>query len=497
MSLSGRFWGTDDFIGYGNTPTSSGIPAGNFPASGAIPAIALPQDQVDIYLAGGTPAWGNATFIPNVYDPDNRRSSHFLTTAALFRHAATSNFNWEASYQHVDTARIYENGPVGVGYQPGANNYGKYAGNIDTAAVRATTQVTPWLTVTAGYEFEHEYYYDHQDDNMPVPARVSTQTHAWQDSNTGYVAAQLALLNRRLQISLSGRAQSFRLSDPEFDYSGTDNPYTGVKSDVPSAFTGDASIAYFIPATNTKIRAHGGNSYRAPGLYERFGAGFYGDWLDPTKVIFTPYGDPRLAPDRYNSVDGGIDQYFFSDHLRFSGTYFYTRLSQLTAWSYNLPLPDPFGRPYGYINGAGGISRGIETSVEARPLSSLTLNASYTYVNANSDRDSTVAGYYRTFYTPKHMVGLVVMKDWKRRLNTTFDLYHYSESLNSFVYYGGALSFTGYTKAGLVVGYDVWRGEKRSARIYTKMDNLFNRTFYVSGYRAAGITGIGGVSFLF
>ena len=497
MSLSGRVWGTDDFLMYGNSPTSSGVPAANIPATGTIQAVALSQSQVNVYAAGGTPLFGNATFIPNAIDPDDRRSSHFVSAAAVFRNAVSANFNWQADYQRVNTDRVYQNGPGGVGYQPTAENYGKYAGNIDTAGVRATAQIAPWLSVTGGYEFEHEFYLDHQDDNMPASSRVNEWTRARQDSHAGYFAAQASLLNRRLQISLSGRAQTFDVATPEFQYSGASNPYANVSFDAPHALTGDASVAYFVSKSSTKLRVHGGNSYRAPGLYERFGAGFYSDYSTPNKVIFTPYGDPRLAPDRYNSVDGGIDQYLLRDRLRVSGTVFYTRIVQITNWSYNLPSGDPFGRPYGYMNGSGGISRGAEASVEARPIKTLTVTGSYTYANANTDRDSTVTGYYRTFNLPKHAFGMVVSRQWTSKLTTTLDLFHYSDTLNSYVDYGRAMRFPGYTKTNLVASYQAWQRERQSARIYAQIDNLFDRTYYVSGYGAAGATALGGIAYSF
>ena len=492
VSVTGRLWATDDFAIYGNSPTSSGIPAANFPATGTVEAIALPQSQENIYRTGGTPNFGNATFFSNVPDYDNRRGSHFITAAFTLRHSVSEAFDWQANYQRVVTSRVYENGPGGVGYQPEADNYGKYAGHVDTAGARATARPTPWLSLTGGYEFEREFYLDHQDNNVTV-GRVTEWTRAHQNSNAAFFAAQASLLNRRLQISLSGRAQTFDVATPDFQYSGASNPYANVAFNAPHALTGDVSVAYLLAKSSTKFRVHGGNSYRAPGLYERFGAGFYADYTTPDKVIFTPYGDPRLAPDRYNSIDGGIDQYLFHDRLRVSGTIFYTRIVQLTDWTYTLAQPDPYGRPYGYRNVSGGISRGVETSIEARPLRGLTLTGSYTYVNANTDQDSTISGYYQVFDQPRHTAGLVAIRQWNNRLSTTFDLYHYSETLNSWVDYGRAMRFPGFTKAALVTSFAAWQKEKKAARISAKIDNLFNTSYYVDGYRMPGVTALGGI----
>lgn len=111
-----------------------------------------------------------------------------------------------------------------------------------------------------------------------------------------------------------------------------------------------------------------------------------------------------MAPDRFNSVDGGIDQYLFHDRIRVSATIFYTRIAQLSGYIYALPQPDPFGRISGYMDMSGGISRGDELSVEARPTSTLVLMASYTYTNADTDTDSTVPCYYQMFDLPRHKV---------------------------------------------------------------------------------------------
>ncbi len=499
FSLTGRFWGSDDFAMLNNSPTSSGIPYANIPSTVIVPAMPLSPAGVRTLLAGGTPNFGNATYIPDVNDPDDRFSSRFENMALIFRGIVSSTFNWQGYYQLVNTGRTYENDPGGIGYQPEGHDYGTYMGTINTAGVRGMAQITPWLSITGGYEFEHESYFDHQDNNLPEPELVTERTHANQSSNAEFFAAQFGLLNRRLQISLSARAQQFELSSPDFDYSGTTNPYTNISLSVPHALTGDASIAYLLPKSNTKLRSHFGNSYRTPALYERFGAGFYNNPADGS-VIFTPYGDPRLSPDRYNSLDAGIDQYLFGNRVRVSATAFYIRIAQLIGFNSNgaiNPDTDPFGRSSGYINGAGGISRGAEVSVEARPTPTLTFSAAYTYTNADTDQDVSVPGFYRVFDTPKNMVTLVATKDWTKRFLTTLTLFHYSSYFDPSVGYLQAYEFPGYTKTNLTASYQVWESEKKSVRLYGKVDNLFNRTYYVAGFLAPRATFVAGIGYAF
>ena len=501
--LSGRFWGSDDFVQLNNSPTADGIPSSNLPPTGVIGAIPLNAAGRRILLSGGRrPNFGNAAYISALNDPDSRRTSRFLNSAFIFRQILAPRFTWQTSYQRVHTDRVYENGPVGVGFQPIARSYGNYVGDIDTAGIRGISQLTSWLNLTGGYEFEREQYFDHQDDNVPSPNRVIERTNAQQFSHAAYFASQLALLNRQLQISISGRAQFFRLSRPDFQYSGTDNPYAGVPlPNPPHALTGDVSVAYFTSHTNTKLRAHFGNAFRAPSLYERFGAGFYNNPVSG-QVIFSPYGDPLLAPDRYNSFDVGIDQYLFGSRVLASGTFFYSRIVNLSAFDFSGlidPANDPYGRSSGYLNGSGGISRGAEVAVKARPSQSLSISGSYTYTNADTDRDVSIPGFYRVLGVPKHVVTAVASNQWTRRLSTTADFYRYSDNYSALSanFTPRAFRFPGFSKTGLVANYRFWDRETKSARVYARVDNLFDRKYYELGFLAPGTTFVTGLGYSF
>lgn len=502
MSISGRLWASNDFVQLNISPTTFGVPADNFPAAGIIPAIPLPPAQVEILNAGGTPNWGNATFIPGRDDPDSRRSSNFYTTAFTFRHALNARANWQGSYQRVHTSRVFQDGPAGTGFQPAAENYGRWVGDIDTFDIRGNAIVTPRLTLTGGYEFEREGYLDQQINHLPPPDLVSVRTNITQYTHAGYLAAQMSFLERRLQLSFSGRAQAFRLSRPEFETTGTANNYATAPIAPPkNALTGDFSVAYLISRTSTKLRAHAGNAYRAPSLYERFGGGFSANPVTGV-VDFTAYGDPRLAPDRYNSVDGGIDQYLFNNRLRISGTYFYTRVVSVTGFDFSgfiNPATDPYFRSMGYFNGPGGISRGFELGVEARPVRSLTISGAYTYARVGQDSPASVANFHRVFGTPENVVALVATKQWTRRFDTTVDLLHSSLYYTGFFAGTGsrAFEFPGFTKMDFGASYRFWDNEQKAARLYGKMENFLNQRYYQNGWLAPQATFVLGVRYGF
>jgi iron complex outermembrane receptor protein len=502
ISLTGRLWGSDDFVETNISPTTTGIPAANFPATGVIPAIPLSPANVAILNGGGTPNYSGGTFVPGRDDPDSRRASRFYTGAFLFRQALSARAAWQASYQRVHTSRVYQNGPGGTGSQPAVSNYSRYAGDIDTLNVQGNGQLTSWMSVTGGYEFEREGYFDTQTNNLPVPRLFTERNQVHQNSNAGYFASQFSLLRRRLQISVSGRGQNFRLANPSFAYTGIASPYASVTLTAPErALTGDVSAAYLIAASNTKVRAHFGNAYRAPSLYERFGGGFSNNPVTG-ETVFTAYGDPRLSPDRYNSLDAGVDQYLFRNRARVSATWFYTRVVSITAFDSSgviRPATDPYGRTSGYINGSGGVSRGAELAVEARPLKALSLSGSYTYVNENTDRDISVAGFWKILGVPAHTASFVATKYWGRRLDTTFSLFRSGGYYMSF--FAGtrsrAFEFPGFTRGTLVASYRLWEGERRSVRMYGKVDNVFNQRYYQNGWLAAQSTMVVGLGYGF
>jgi iron complex outermembrane receptor protein len=201
-------------------------------------------------------------------------------------------------------------------------------------------------------------------------------------------------------------------------------------------------------------------------------------------------------------VDGGFDQYLFNNRLRFSATYFYTRIVSITAFDssgFVRPDTDPFGRSLGYINGPGGISRGFELGVEARPIRGLTLNAAHTYVRAGQDRPSNIPGFYKLAGTPAHLTSFVVTRQWTRRIDTTVDVFRSSGYYTGFfaVTSSRPFQFPGFTKVDLTAAYRFWESDRRSARLYGKVDNLFNERYYQNAWLAPRATFLFGLGYGF
>jgi outer membrane cobalamin receptor len=285
-------------------------------------------------------------------------------------------------------------------------------------------------------------------------------------------------------MSVGGRAQFFKLDQPVF--AGYPTAYTGATLiEPPTAYTGDAALAYFIPESSTKFRAHVGNSFRAPSGYERFGGGF-GSY----------FGDPGLSPERAVAVDGGIDQKLFASKLTLSGTAFYTNLQQTIRFVNVLPAGDPYGRPFGgYANAGGGIARGVELGARVSPTAKTNLGMSYTYVNSDS-RSPTINGtqYYQVLDVSPHIFTMTATQWIGRRTNVTFDMAAMSDYTVT-VSGGGQRQFVfeGPVKGDIVFHYDCPVSDRNALEFFVKVENMFNQRPYEDGFigpKAWATTGI-------
>jgi iron complex outermembrane receptor protein len=302
----------------------------------------------------------------------------------------------------------------------------------------------------------------------------------------------LRLLDGRLQLSLSGRAQGFRLATPEFH--GGSTPYDGLEFESPdAAFTGDVSAAYFFRSSGTKLRAHTGNAYRAPASFERLGVSFFAGSA-------SVWGDPRLKPERSVSFDAGVDQWLADSRIRLSATYFYTALQEVVVFDFGVidPGADPFGRFGGYRNTGGGLARGLEFSVSATPTTSLNLTGSYTYTNSDSRTLTAPSENFRKVLgISDHMFSLSAVQRLGRSVDIAFDFYAASKYPLTFFSSPRLFEFDGPVKADLAVNYTRPVGEGKSLRFYGKLDNLFDNTYWENGFTAPGVWGIAGVGFNF
>lgn len=494
--ISGRFYFSDAFVRLNSSPDTIGVLPGT--NSTIIDAVPLSIAELKRYADGTLVAQlnaGNADFIPDTNDPDNFQKSDFFSGQLSLVQIVATDLVFNASYQGLKTSRENENGVLGVGFQPfGGAETSFFDGQIQTLNAHFDWISSADNQLTAGYEFEWEKF---GNDGLTFDSTGNFTTRARQLSHTFYAQDLLGLFGDRLQLAGGVRAQLFRLENPSFSATGA--PYENLTlEDPPNAYTFDGSVSYYFRSMGTKLRAHAGNGYRVPSLYERFGT-FYSSFSQD----FTALGDPGLKPERSIAFDGGIEQNLSGNRVRLAATVFYTRLTDTIGFGNAVPAigstPRPFG---GYLNTKGGLARGAEFSGRMRATRSTEVFVSYTYTNSDQ-REAQVAGsgVLRSLGIPDHQFTLSATQRIKG-LTLNFDLLATSDYLapifSNTTFSTYLYRFEGNRRADLTGSYEIpVRGEKVHLRLFGTIENLFDNDYFENGFRTAGRTARGGLGIRF
>src|SRR5215831_355734 len=429
-------------------------------------------------------AVAGVTFQPDFNNPDQGRRNRVLVGSVRLAHEVNEVVSYSVAYQHVGTRRRNYNGsqidPKFAAFYP----FGDFAfmntnnGGTDTLDARANLRLGRHNLATAGFEYEHESIFQ---SSTPSFSPVNNTTDR-QETFAVFGQDQIFLLNDRLQFSFGVRGQSFKVR-------AADRPGFLTAVNPEKSLTGDGSVAWFIRSSNTKLRAHVGNGFRAPSLFERFGEGTF------AHAGTVRFGDPTLRAEQSISVDAGFDQRVASDRLMLGATYFYTHLQRTIAFRSFTVDPLGVGRFSGYVNQPGSISRGVETYAELVPWRQANVRASYTHTN--SDRFVPGAGTQPEYVIPKHLFGVDFSQRY-RSFQINLDVNRTGSYLapvfeNNFPFRMAELTFSGYTKGDLFVSYERRQTERVTLELFGGVENVFNETYYENGFLAPKALGRGGV----
>ena len=435
----------------------------------------------------------NVSFVPDANDPDSFQRSRFFSGQFSANHVINGKLVLNGYYQGLTTRRTNDNGALGPGFQSPSTSI--FKGTIHTA--NAHLNWTPGASnqVTAGYEFESENF---GNIGRTPSGAGNFSTDAGQHCSTAYFQDLVSALDGDLQLAGGVRVQRYGLSHPTFSLQNA--PYSNLAlSNPPNAVTFDGSAAYFMRKSRTKLRAHVGNGYRAPSLYERFGT-FFSSFGTPS---FVALGDPNLKPEKTIAFDAGIEQNAAKDRVRLSATYFYTRLKDIIGFGNVVPNIGTTTRPFGgYENEKGGIARGGEFSVKAKATATTDIFASYTRTNSlQRTPQVSGSGVIKTLGIPDHQFTLVATQRI-RRAWVNFDFLATSTYLapifsnstfNTYIY-----RFKGNRKGNLTSGYTFGlKKEKQTLRIYGTIENVFDQEYYENGFKTFRRTARIGTTFGF
>jgi iron complex outermembrane receptor protein len=424
------------------------------------------------------------TFQPDFNNPDQGRRNRLLAGSGRFSHIVSDTVSYSVAYQRVSSNRRNYNGPAVDPRFASFVPFGDFEflninrGNIDTVDGRVNFSFSRSNLLTAGFEFERESLFQSSQPSFTTFNNTTDRQRTF----AVFGQDQLSFFDDRLRLSIGVRGQWYRISS-------ADRPGFLQGRDTESSITGDGSIAYFIRRSGTKLRAHVGNGFRAPSLFERFGEGTFGS------AGIVRFGDPTLRAEQSISVDGGFDQRLANDKVLFGATYFYTRLQRAIAFTGFAADPLGLGRFSGFTNRPGGLSRGAETYFSTSPAKGMDLRASYTFTN--SDRELPALGLQPEYVIPNHLFGLTLTQRY-RALLFSFDLNRTGSYLapvfeNNFPFRQADLRFDGYTKGDVFVSYERRQTERVTLVLFGGVENVFNERYFENGFLAPRTLGRGGV----
>jgi len=325
----------------------------------------------------------------------------------------------------------------------------RFRPRIDTGEFQTNYRFEEWSTTTFGVEYK----------------RRSASTSGGIDKairNLGYyLQEQFQFLDRRL-IMIPG----IRLDD---------NQSFG------TAWTPSFSAAYLFRETGTKLKGGYAKGFKAPTLNELF---------FPPGFGCPAFGNPNLGPERSWELNAGVEQTVLSERVKLGVTYFHREVQDLIE---GRSIP---GNPFGCFR-AENVGRarfdGVEWSLDIKLLTSLTVNANYTYLDWD-----TADGKLRR--RPRHR-GNVNLNYLYENLNVNLS----ANVVGSRDDFRAASPFGDITKPGygifdLASYYSLpWKvAGVKNLTLFGKIENLFNKKYEeADGFRARPLNFLLGVRAIF
>ena len=227
-------------------------------------------------------------------------------------------------------------------------------GNFDTATASDTLEARLRTSVKLGAADRDDHVLSFALDRRDVSFSQRGTASPFGDPNqdqsydvTGLAAEYMGKPTEQLTWSVSGRQDNY--------------------SDFDDATTWRAAASYYFTGT-TRLRGSFGTGSKVPTFTERFG--FFSDFF---------VGNPNLKPESSKSWEIGIDTAWQEGRYTLGVAYFDQDLEdEIDGFVF-----DPVSGAFTAANKQSASDRqGVELVLGARILDSLTLNASYTYVDA-------------------------------------------------------------------------------------------------------------------
>lgn len=218
----------------------------------------------------------------------------------------------------------------------------------------------------------------------------------------------------------------------------------------------------------TRLRATAGTGVKNPNNFELFG-------FDPLFFV----GNPNLKPEKSTGWDVGIDQMFWGGKARATATYFEARLTNEIQTDFSV-------FPSTTKNAADKSSRrGIELTLDAALAEDLTLNAAYTYLDADE------AGGAEIRRAP-HIASLNLNYRFLDRASATVSVRYNGEQDDTVFGFLGTTPVINraFTLVNVSAAYDL----TDNIQVFGRVENLFDEEYEeIFSYRSPGIAAYAGL----
>lgn len=245
----------------------------------------------------------------------------------------------------------------------------------------------------------------------------------------------------------------------------------GIRNDEHSEFgnktTYQASTAYRISATGSKLKGSWGTGFKAPTSYQ----------------LYSTSGNLDLKPETSIGWEIGFEQQVISNRLDIGATYFHTEYENFIDWF----DPDGFVGPIKgqYENISKAQTDGVEVYASATLLNNLSMRTGYTYL----DNDDQSDGFGFETRRPQHKIDMNLNYAATKKLNLNLNA-SYSSSRIDTIYPSIKVSLDSYTLVNLAIRYQI----TKNIQIYGRLDNLLDENYQTAnGYNQDNIAGYAGV----
>jgi vitamin B12 transporter len=212
---------------------------------------------------------------------------------------------------------------------------------------RGIIQATPGIKVTAGGQAEFEDLREFSTSGSQYAGSILGSSFAATRRNVGFYGQTIFSIGAHSLLNLGVRLD--------------DNQEFGTH------FTYRAGVVYGI-AAGLRARGSVGSAFKEPSIRENFARGAF------------EVGDPKLKPEQSRSWEIGLEQALAGGTVTLAANYFDQRFRNLIQYDANA-VP---GAP-NYRNVTRATSRGVEVSVDLRPVRGTTITGSYTYLKTRVD----------------------------------------------------------------------------------------------------------------